>query len=66
MLNNLPDSRTIVYSKADNLELKLNLYLPYNATGTLPAIICFHGGGLTVGDRHPGLMMPVWLLGSFD
>ena len=66
VMSNIPDPQTFVYSTVGNLEVKLDLYVPPNATGTLPAIVCFHGGGLTVGDRYPGPMTATWLLGSFD
>jgi acetyl esterase/lipase len=62
-MNNFPNSRTLVYSTVDNLELKLDLHFPPNAAGALPAIVSFHGGGLTTGSRQPGLMSPAWLLG---
>ena len=62
---NIPKPHTLVYSKIEDLEIKLDLYLPPNAAGALPAIIFFHGGGLTVGDRHDGTMSTMWLLGSF-
>jgi acetyl esterase/lipase len=65
-MSNIPEPQTFVYSTVGNLEVKLDLYVPPNATGTLPAIICFHAGALTVGDRHMGHMNAVWLLGSFD
>jgi acetyl esterase/lipase len=63
---NIPKPQTLVYSTIGNLEIKLDLYLPPNATGALPAIVFFHGGGLTVGDRHDGTMSATWLLGPFN
>lgn len=62
----IPDPRTIIYSTLDNSQLKLDYFLPSNATGSLPAIVCFHGGGMTVGDRRMGPGMPIWLFGSFN
>jgi len=61
-MSNIPTAQTFVYSTVDKLEVKLDLYVPPNVTGSLPAIICFHGGGLTVGDRYPGPMTATWLL----
>lgn len=61
-MSSLPSPLTLTYSTAGKLELKLNLHLPPNATGALPAIVCFHGGYLIVGDRQPGRMSAVWLL----
>lgn len=57
------DSLTLVYLKVDELEVKLDLYLPPDAHGTLPAIIVLHGGFLTVGDRSPSPFVPMWMLG---
>jgi hypothetical protein len=66
-MSNIPQAQTFVYSTVDKLEVKLDLYVPPNATGSLPAIICFHSGGLMVGDRYPGPMpTAAWLLGSFN
>ncbi|KIM90566.1 hypothetical protein PILCRDRAFT_812321 [Piloderma croceum F 1598] len=63
-MSSLPSPLTLIYSTTGKLQLKLNLHLPPNATGALPAIVCFHGGYLIVGDRQPGQMSAVWLLGS--
>ncbi|KZP20822.1 alpha/beta-hydrolase, partial [Athelia psychrophila] len=42
---------TLVYSKVDDLELKVDIYLPPSATGNMPVVVCYHGGGLVIGDR---------------
>lgn len=62
-MSNLPEPLTLTYSAADDLEIKLDLYVPPNTNGALPAIISFHGGGLTVGSREDVLNEP-WLCGS--
>ena len=64
---NIPEPLTLVYSKIKDLEIKLDLYLPPDATGTLPVIIFFHGGGLTVGNRQDTTRSETrWLLGTFN
>lgn len=57
---------TLVYHKVDELEIKLDLYLPTNdpKDKSLPVIIAFHGGGLFIGDRSPSGAMPMWLRGT--
>lgn len=58
------DPITLVYSKVDGLELKVDIYLPPNATGSMPAIICWHGGGMVVGDRKPrDTQITTWMIG---
>ncbi|KAL4807722.1 Alpha/Beta hydrolase protein [Aspergillus unguis] len=57
----LPSGRqTVVYSSIDNHEVRLDFYLPPTPTGPLPAIIYYHGGGMTAGSRceYP---WPEWL-----
>lgn len=56
---------TLVYSKIDDLEIKLDLYLPPQATGRLPAIVIFHGGGLTIAHRAVDDAIPVWMIGMY-
>ena len=41
----------IEYSNPDNQHLQLNVARPKNATGSLPAILCIHGGGFRAGHR---------------
>ena len=44
--------KTIVYSRIGSLEIKLDLYVPASSKAkTLPAIVFFHGGGMTAGSR---------------
>lgn len=43
--------RDIVYGKAGDLALQLNLALP-KGKGPFPAIVCIHGGGWYQGGRH--------------
>src|ERR1700733_10039867 len=62
-MSSIPTPLTFAYLTVDKLELKLDLYLPLSVTGALPAIICFHGRGLLVGNHQPGPMLAVWFLG---
>lgn len=50
--------QTLVYSVVDNHEIRLDYYLPH-ATGNLPALIYWHGGGMTAESRRKPL--PLWL-----
>lgn len=59
---------TIVYKQVYDIPLLLDLYLPkaeIDSTTTtvkpVPAVIYFHGGGLTVGNRKS--WFPSWLRG---
>ncbi|KZP13740.1 alpha/beta-hydrolase [Athelia psychrophila] len=57
------DPVTLVYSKVDGLELKVDIYVPPNATGSMPAIICWHGGGMVIGDRKPrDVQITTWMI----
>lgn len=61
IMGNIPEPKTFTYSFVDDLEIKLDLYVPPDAQGALPAIVYFHGGALTVGNReitdtHPTLI----------
>ncbi|KAJ5353081.1 alpha/beta-hydrolase [Penicillium brevicompactum] len=51
--------RTLTYSTVGDHEIKLDYYLPV-ATGRLPAIIYYHGGGMTAGSRR-SVPYPGWL-----
>ncbi|KAI1858288.1 uncharacterized protein JN550_012819 [Neoarthrinium moseri] len=44
--------QTLVYSEVDGHEIKLDYWLPRNANGALPAVIYYHGGGMTAGSRR--------------
>jgi len=60
---------TLVYHKVDELEIKLDLYLPtksnhHKAGAALATIVAFHGGGLFIGDRRPTAFVPMWLHGK--
>ncbi|PYH75541.1 hypothetical protein BO82DRAFT_20735 [Aspergillus uvarum CBS 121591] len=61
----LPEGgKTLVYSTVDGHDIKLDYYLPRNTTsGHLPAIIYYHGGGMTAGSRRDG-HFPTWLYGA--
>lgn len=49
----------VTYSMANNVELKLDLYLPRNAPGPVPLIINFHGGGWVEGNKEGSAL---WLM----
>lgn len=46
-----PDYRTLVYKTVDGHDLTLQLYAPAHATGPLPAIVFFFGGGWNGGSQ---------------
>lgn len=51
--------RDLVYRKAGDQELRVDLYLPKKVTGKLPVILCIHGGGWSRGNKKqcPAVMM---------
>ncbi|KAJ5920712.1 Alphabeta hydrolase fold [Penicillium verhagenii] len=60
MFPDLPEGRhTVVYSTIDNHDVKLDYYLP-RITGSLPAMIYYHGGGMSAGSRR-GRGLPQWM-----
>lgn len=52
----IPDKveRDVVYGKADDVELKLDLYYPKKTAGKLPVTVYVHGGGWQNGDKKMG------------
>jgi acetyl esterase/lipase len=42
----------VTYSTANNIELKLDLYLPKNRSAPNPTLILFHGGGWVDGQKE--------------
>ncbi len=42
----------ITYSVANDHELKLDLYLPRHASGPVPTLVYFHGGGWVAGSKE--------------
>lgn len=42
----------IVYGRANNTDLKLDLYLPKNRRAPVPALLLFHGGGWVGGQKE--------------
>lgn len=46
----------ITYAKANNIELKLDLYLPKNRTNPTPTLILFHGGGWVDGQKERNVL----------
>ncbi|KAJ5280956.1 Alphabeta hydrolase fold [Penicillium angulare] len=56
----LPEGgKTLVYSTVDNHEIKFDYWLP-RIEGNLPAMIYYHGGGMTAGSRRGG-GFPHWM-----
>lgn len=59
---------TITYSRVDNLDIQLDLYLPpglNECEGLVPALVHFHGGGMIAGCRKT-LFFQQWLKGKFN
>ncbi|MFB3079705.1 MAG: alpha/beta hydrolase fold domain-containing protein [Lysobacterales bacterium] len=48
----LPDSIDIEYARIDTISLKLDVYLPKNATPPYPVIVWIHGGGWLAGSKE--------------
>ena len=46
----------VTYAKANNIELKLDLYLPNNKTNPKPTLILFHGGGWVAGQKERNVL----------
>ncbi len=46
----------LTYSTANNVELKLDLYLPQNTTGPVPLVMFFHGGGWVEGRKESAVL----------
>jgi acetyl esterase/lipase len=44
-------TRDVVYGKAGDVDLKLNIARPKGANGPLPLVLFIHGGGWVAGDR---------------
>lgn len=44
--------KAIEYANPDGQHLAVDLAMPKNATGELPAIVCIHGGGFRAGTRE--------------
>jgi acetyl esterase/lipase len=42
----------IVYARANNTDLKLDLYLPKNRAAPVPTLLLFHGGGWVGGQKE--------------
>src|SRR5688572_16044050 len=55
----------VTYAKANNIELKLDLYLPRNRTNPTPTLILFHGGGWVDGqkERNTLFLLPYLSMG---
>ena len=46
----------VTYAKANNIELKLDLYLQKNRTSPTPTLILFHGGGWVDGQKERNVL----------
>ena len=46
----------ITYLKANNMELKVDVYLPRNAEGPAPTFIYYHGGGWVGGSKEANIL----------
>jgi carboxylesterase type B len=46
----------VTYAKANNIELKLDLYLPKTRTNPTPTLILFHGGGWVDGQKERNVL----------
>ena len=46
----------ITYARANNIELKLDLYLPRNRTNPTPTLVLFHGGGWVDGQKERNVL----------
>ena len=46
----------ITYLKANNMELKVDVYLPRKAEGPAPTFIYYHGGGWVGGSKEANIM----------
>ncbi|KAJ5461651.1 uncharacterized protein N7458_003203 [Penicillium daleae] len=55
-----PRGQTLVYSTVDGHNIKFDYFLPRTVSGRLPAVIYYHGGGMTAGWRG-GFNFPTWL-----
>ena len=57
-------STTVAYKKLRDLSLYIDVYPPTpKPDGPVPAVVYFHGGGMTVGDRAS--WFPIWLHSPF-
>lgn len=43
--------RNVAYCDTSSRFQKLDVYIPYNSTGPVPAVVYIHGGGWSVGDK---------------
>ena len=55
----------ITYLKANNIELKLDIYAPKNKEKLIPTLIYFHGGGWISGEKEEYILnlLPFWEMG---
>lgn len=56
---------TLTYKHVDTLPIQVDVFcpvVPQSTKSPIPAVVYFHGGGLTVGNRES--WFPHWLKGS--
>lgn len=61
----LPDHFTVCYKRIGEIELLFDFYPPSiegDPSAPTPALVYFHAGGLTAGDRQT--FVPSWLKGK--
>jgi len=46
----------ITYAKANNMELKVDVYRPRNVDGPAPTLIYYHGGGWVAGSKEANIL----------
>lgn len=59
----VPIEKDLVYGRAGNAELKLDLARPTEGTGPFPAVVWIHGGGWSMGTRtwgHGPIQLLAW------
>ncbi len=58
-LKNATLHKDITYATVDDIELKLDLYIPQNTEGPLPLVVWIHGGAWLASDKSHCLALPL-------